>query len=221
MSPGPAPGGDVLGYRLQVEDTNNGTSWIAFDGQDYGQPLKRSHTVYGLTTGREYQFSVAAISINGDGEWYDPPETFFACIAPSQIDAPLRETSTVDSITINWTSLEQNSGCEILGYAVFVDDGAGGAFTEVNQANDPQVRNLPGLSKLEITSPFTAGDLFGTDYRIYVETFNIDSSTASKIATITLGDVSLAPQNAPTKDQSGSTTTQLLVRIKELSTDEM
>lgn len=35
VSPGPAPGGEVLGYRLKVEDANNGTSWIAFDGQEY------------------------------------------------------------------------------------------------------------------------------------------------------------------------------------------
>lgn len=145
VSPGPAPSGEVLGYRLRVEDANNGESWIAFDGQEYSQPLKLSHTVYGLTSGRDYRFSVAAISINGVGEWYDPPETFFACIAPSQFEAPLRVASTVDSITINWKVPEQNGGCDILGYAVFVDDGANGAFTEVNSANDPQVRNLPGL----------------------------------------------------------------------------
>lgn len=80
-----------------------------------------------------------------------------------------------------------------------MDDGANGAFTEVNQDNDPLVRNLPGLNQLEITSPFTAGNLFGTSYRIYIEVFNVDSSTASEIATITLGDVPLAPANAPTK----------------------
>lgn len=80
-----------------------------------------------------------------------------------------------------------------------MDDGAGGSFTEVNEVDDPQVRNLPGLSQLTITAPFTAGNLYGTDYRIYVETFNIDSSTASEIATITLGDVPSVPANPPTK----------------------
>ena len=146
MPPGALPGGEVLGYRLQVEDVNNGTSWIAFDGQEYGQPLKRAYTVYGLTTGRDYQFTAAAISINGVGSWYDPPETFYSCVAPSQAAAPQRATSTIDSITISWESPAQNGGCEILGYAVFVDDGSGGGFSEVNAENDPQVRNLPGLS---------------------------------------------------------------------------
>ena len=61
------------------------------------------------------------------------------------------------------------------------------------------MRNLPGLAQLTITTPFTGG-IYGTDYRIYVETFNIDSSTASEIATITLADVPLAPSSVPTKD---------------------
>ena len=111
VSAAPAPGGDVLGYQLEVYDASTGTRWIAFDGQEYGQPLKTSHTVYGLTTGKDYQFSVAAISINGIGEWLDPPETFYACTAPSQAEAPTRVTSTVDSITISWATPQENGGC--------------------------------------------------------------------------------------------------------------
>ena len=33
VAPGVSPGGDVLGYRLRVEDAINGTIWIVFDGQ--------------------------------------------------------------------------------------------------------------------------------------------------------------------------------------------
>ena len=102
VTPGVSPGGDVLGYKLRVEDAINGTSWIAFDGQELGQPLRLSHTIYGLTTGRDYLISVAAISVNGDGEWYDPAIRFHSCIAPSQADAPNRVTSTINSITISW-----------------------------------------------------------------------------------------------------------------------
>lgn len=32
VAAGQSPGGEVLGYRLQVIDTNSGTSWIDFDG---------------------------------------------------------------------------------------------------------------------------------------------------------------------------------------------
>lgn len=54
VTPGTSPGGDVLGYQLRVEDINNGTTWIAFDGYEFGQPLKHSYSVYGLTMGRDY-----------------------------------------------------------------------------------------------------------------------------------------------------------------------
>ena len=36
VSAGTLPGGEVLGYRLKLEDVNNGTTWIVYDGQEYG-----------------------------------------------------------------------------------------------------------------------------------------------------------------------------------------
>ena len=106
----------------------NSTSWIAFDGQELGQPLRVSHTIYGLTTGRDYLVSVVAISVNGDGNWSDPPVRLYSCVAPSQAIAPKRIDSTIDSISISWEPHAQNGGCDILGYAVYVDDGAGGSY---------------------------------------------------------------------------------------------
>jgi len=35
---GVSPAGEILGYKLQVEDANNGTTWTAFDGKDLGLP---------------------------------------------------------------------------------------------------------------------------------------------------------------------------------------
>jgi hypothetical protein len=43
-----------------------------------------------------------------------------------------------------------NGGCPITGYAVYMDDGLDGSFSEVNTANDPLVRDLPSLNTLEI-----------------------------------------------------------------------
>ena len=87
--------------------------------------------------GQDYQFTVAALSVNGEGNWHDPPVQFYSCVAPSQMQSPQRVTSTVDSITISWTTPDYNGGCQILSYAVFVDDGASGSFSEVNTDNDP------------------------------------------------------------------------------------
>lgn len=48
--------------------------------------------------------------------------------------------------------------------------------------------------------------------------FNVDGSTNSEIATITLGDVPLAPPNAPTKDQLTSTTSRIALEYPALAT---
>ena len=219
VTEGILPGGEILGYMLQVEDSNNGTTWTAFDGKTYGLPSQMQFAVYGLMTGRDYKFTVAAQGINGIGEWSDPEEVFYACLPPSTMAAPRRLTSTTSSIAVSWSPPESDGGCEVSGYAVFVDDGVGGAFVEVNEADDPQVRNIPGLSQLLITSPFTAA-VAGTDYRIYVKAFNADGSLISEVATVTLGDVPSAPSSTPAKSQSQSSTTSLHVEFDELTVEE-
>ena len=60
IAEGALPGGEILGYMLQVEDTNNGTIWTAFDGKTYGLPHQTEFPVYGLVQGRDYKFTVAA-----------------------------------------------------------------------------------------------------------------------------------------------------------------
>jgi hypothetical protein len=94
-----------------------------------------------------------AMNFNGQGVWSDQV-TYYSCVPPSVAPAPYRMSSTKTSITVGWKSPSDDGGCSILGYSVHCDDGLGGNFTEVNQFNDPNVRNKPGLFSLEITSPF-------------------------------------------------------------------
>lgn len=96
-------------------------------------------------------------------------------------------------MTISWETPSSDGGCEILGYAVFVDDGALGAFTEVNTDSDPDVRNNPGLHELVITSPFTDSSTIGQEFRVKVLCYNIEGETFSDTASIILGDVPTAP----------------------------
>lgn len=113
-----------------------------------GVPEQTSISVFGLVTGRDYKFSVAVQNFNGLGTWYDPAEVFFACLPPQVLPAPWRNTTSVSSILVEWRSPENNGGCEVTGYAIFCDDGAGGAFSEVNEDNDALVRDIPGLYEL-------------------------------------------------------------------------
>ena len=85
--------------------------------------------------------------------------SFFSCVYPSGLAAPYRITSDKTSITVGWQQPQDDGGCEIIGYAVFADNGSGGTLIEMNMDDDPQVREQPGLNSLKITAltPLTVG----------------------------------------------------------------
>ena len=138
------PGGDILGYVLNVKDCANGTTWTAFNGMELGSPTQTKYTVTNLIPGREYKFNVTAYNMNGAGLTSNI-FSYYSCISPSGFIAPVKRATSKTKIDIEWNVPNDYGGCLITGYAVFKDDGASGAFSETNAANDPSVRNRPGL----------------------------------------------------------------------------
>jgi hypothetical protein len=97
---------------------------------------------YSLTTGANYKFKVVAYNFNGPSS-DSPISEFRVCGDPSGMAQPFRVSATVTtpSITVGWQEPTSNGGCPILGYIVYVDDGAGGSFVEANSDNDILVRS--------------------------------------------------------------------------------
>lgn len=62
---GVSPGGEILGYLLDVKNPATSESWTAFDGASQGLPDQTEFTVYGLLTGNAYLFKVSAVGFNG------------------------------------------------------------------------------------------------------------------------------------------------------------
>jgi hypothetical protein len=141
---GISPGGNVLGYKLYVRDANVAETTLVFDGFSLGFTDQTYFTVYGLKAGTDYMFSVLAVNYNYDCTLSDEV-LLYSCTPPSAGLAPVRVTSDTTSMTVAWTTPNSDGGCQILGYAVYIDDGAQGAFVEVNSVNDPLVRNDPGI----------------------------------------------------------------------------
>lgn len=92
-------------------------------------------------------------------------------------------------MTITWQSPQQDGGCPLLGFAVFIDDGNHGDFVEVHAS---QVRGIPGLHDLVITETFSEASI-GLTFRVKVLSYNAEGETFSETASIILGDVPLAP----------------------------
>ncbi len=95
-------------------------------------------------------------------------------------------------MTIAWEDPKDNGGCFVTGFAVFVDDGQHGSFTEVNSLDDPNVRGNPGLHSLVISAPFNLASV-GETFRVKIVSYNVDGETESAVATIVLGDIPDAP----------------------------
>jgi hypothetical protein len=101
---------------------------------------------YSLESGSTVRFKVIAYNYNGGSEASDIG-TFPVCGEPSGLAKPtkLASSTVTPSITVLWDEPTSNGGCPITGYAVFVDDGAGGAFVEANTDSDALVRDRPSL----------------------------------------------------------------------------
>jgi len=84
---------------------------------------------------------------------------FYACDLPVFDQRPNKIATSNTSITINWNEPVDNGGCTIEGYAVYIDDGNFGNFTEANYINETLG---PSQSSLEITkiNPLNLGLIY-------------------------------------------------------------
>jgi hypothetical protein len=195
---GVSPGGDILGYVLEVKDALNGTLWQPFDGVKLALRHQTKFTVLNLVPGREYKFTVTAYNFNGAGTKSNE-FSYLSCIVPEKFTAPYRTFTTKSSIGIRWSEPKEIGGCDITGYAIFMkeDSESESAYREVNIANDLTVRNRPGLNIFTVTA-FVAADL-GKFFNIYLRAYTREATTLdSDRVTILLADVPDKPPTSPT-----------------------
>lgn len=132
---------EILGYVVTIEDIANGNSWPAFNGFELGLYDQRELTVYDLTVGQQYLFSVQAANLNGLGE-SSAKFAMNTCLPPSAAAKPTRVETTTSSIKVAWSAPADN-GCPITEFAVMIDDGDSGPFVPVV---DSLTEGNPGLN---------------------------------------------------------------------------
>jgi hypothetical protein len=163
------PPSPIVGYILLMDNGRGGSYSTVFDGSF--QPGVTKFLVSGLTNGFLYSFKVYAANYNGRSLAASPVAQFYACTTPGGFPAPTVIYQSTSSIELQWTQPTSSGGCQIIGYAVLRDDGAGGTITtEVNSANDIAVRLKPSLNTLVVTS-FPAGVTDGFTFRFIVQVF--------------------------------------------------
>ena len=73
-----------------------------------------------------------AFNFNGEGE-ESQIAYFKPCTAPSNLAAPVVLATTKSSIAFRWVPPESDGACPILGHVLYLDDGASGDFTAVDE----------------------------------------------------------------------------------------
>ena len=80
-------------------------------------------------------------------------------------------------MSLTWSEPLNNGGCPILGYYLMRDDGlTGNPVIEVNQANDPNLRNLPTLRHANVA--LNSGVL-GRKFTFQLAVYNREGETKS------------------------------------------
>jgi len=149
--PTTTPGGDIVGYQLLMATPESGEEFSSVLDTRARSTRVAEHLVgapeHSLAAGSYYRFKVVAHNFNGASE-ASAIGTFRVCADPIGLAKPYKvgaTTAPAPSITVGWQAPASSGGCPILGYAVYVDDGAGGAFVEANVDEDPLVRDQPTL----------------------------------------------------------------------------
>lgn len=183
---------DVLainGYLLYADSGLNDDFKLIYDGTNKPE-VNYFHYDNNLSVLHSYRFYLKAINFNGEGPASNIVE-LTPCTSPFNLARPSIESVSSSTITISWLPPVSDGGCMITGYKIYLDNGAGGAFTEVDAAN---VSNKPFLNTYDIDMTTKT---VGNTYRIFIEAENSVSIVASDLVAVLLASVPDQP-SAPT-----------------------
>lgn len=135
---------------MQMDDGYGGQFETIYDGRSNNANLSYLKTE--LVTGMLHRFRVFAVNFNGESQASDIT-SYYVCTAPAEFAAPTINQQSETQVIIDWLPPHDDGGCSITGYAVFRDDGLGSNIeNEVNSDSDTNVRNLPSLDQMTVTS---------------------------------------------------------------------
>lgn len=194
-----SPGGDIIGYRLEMDDGLGGDFITVYDG--YNAPSMIQFVVggspgtYPITPGRGYRFKISARVFNGLG-----PEssmtTIYSCTKPVGVQAPTLGTVLSNSMQIKWVEPTSNGACPILGYSMLMDDGlTGNPTVPVTMSNTVINYFVPTLR--DVTISLNTANL-GRTYTFKLRVDNLECTSTSVDTSFLFGIAPSKPPAGPT-----------------------
>ena len=184
----------VTGYLLYADSGLNDDFRLAYDGSNQPEQVSYVFMRKNLSNVLTYRFYVTAINFNGEG-LKSSIAYMKACTSPIFIERPQIMDLTQTKISIQWKKPLNDGGCLVLGYRIYLDDGANGPFTK----------------KYELTEPFTTaydidmtlGATIGATYRVKMGVWNRVGEVQSDSVALILASVPSTP-NPPTSVSDGT-----------------
>jgi hypothetical protein len=171
-----APGGDITGYRLEMDDGLGGDFVVLYDG--HNAPSLTTFVVGGpgasvqLVPGRPYRFHLAARAFNGLGS-PSAVAVVHTCTAPKNLAPPQLVAVTSAGMTLSWGEPADGGACPAIGYSLLVDDGASGT---PGTAVAGVATDVPTLRAASVALP-SAG--LGSTFTFLLSVSNREGSTPS------------------------------------------
>jgi hypothetical protein len=228
---GAETGGDtILSYRIQWDEGTPGT-WA--DLQGYGtNSLALSVITSGLTISQVYQYRYQARNVFGWSADFSDPASIATMTEPDPVDASsVTVTAVGTNVEVQWTAPASN-GSPITAYEVlFADTNAATNFVALSTycvADDSAVLADAGCTfpmsefwASNTASPvnMAAGDPITLKIRASnaAGTGNFGGVVVSSLVVMTVPE---PPANPPTRDEAGTSSSQITVEMPEVSTGQ-
>ena len=124
-------GAEITRYYLYI-DFVHATSNFALIYNDSSLSVDIDLTANSLTPGIVYRFKVKAVNKFGPSDFSEETLAAFGTV-PNPPSQPIKveDSSTITTISVSWSKSNDDYGIPILGYQLFMDDGARGPFSLV------------------------------------------------------------------------------------------
>jgi titin len=176
-------GGDAVTDYAYTRDEGPLTAFVTQTNSSNAQ-----YTFENLTPGTIYRFKVAAINSIGQSEWSEIAG-FYSCNDPSD-PTNFRSVSTSEThITLSWEKPDDNGGCAVTGYRVYLENiahpGLQLVYNGINQSTQ---------TSLTVTAPNIAG---GNYYLFKLQSKNCGLFSTGTEITVPSGSRPDQPTQAP------------------------
>ena len=203
-------GGDILGYSIIMRKADGGTKQTIIKSS--ALKWNRKFTVTNLQSGTEYLFAIKAYQLNGFIV-ENPVTKMIAWGPPQYLLLPMLTSSSTTQLILSWQPPAICGDWAVIEYALFMDDGNGGLFTEIDSSTvigSPQI-----FSHTATTFPTSS---IWKSFIFQLKVFKLGGSTTSDTIGFPLAPLPTSPSSGPIVDLSVSSNYAIKVDVPAIST---